>query len=54
MDFAIGLVNSVLNLPSGQVKIFWRNGGGGIKTLKKCNQCWLSKNFGGLVKRLLG
>ena len=24
VDFAIGQVNSVLNLPDGQVKIFWR------------------------------
>ena len=24
MDFAIRLVNSVLNLPDGQAKIFWR------------------------------
>ena len=24
VDFAIGLVNSVLNLPDMQVKIFWR------------------------------
>ena len=24
VDFAIGLVNSVLNLPDGQAKIFWR------------------------------
>ena len=23
VDFAIGLVNSVLNLPEGQVKFFW-------------------------------
>ena len=54
MDFAIGLVNSVLNFPKGQVKSFWGEGGGGVKLLKKCNQCCLSKNFGGLVKRLLG
>ena len=25
VDFTIGLVNSVLNLPDGQVKIFWRS-----------------------------
>ena len=24
MDFAIGPVNSLLNLPEGQMKIFWR------------------------------
>ena len=53
MDFAIGVVNSVLNLPKGQVKSFWGKGGGGwwggVKLLKKCNQCCLSKNCGGLA-----
>ena len=29
VDFALGLVNSVLNLPKGQVKSFWEKGGGG-------------------------
>ena len=33
VDFAVGLVNSVLNLPDGQV-IFW----GEFKLQKKCNQ----------------
>ena len=28
MDFAIGVVNSVLNLPKGQVKSFLGKGGG--------------------------
>ena len=27
MDFALGVVNSVLNLPKGQVKRFWGKGG---------------------------
>ena len=38
MDFAIGLVNSVLDLPRGQVKSF-----GEFKIQKSCNQC----SFGG-------
>ena len=29
VDFALGVVNSVLNLPKGQVKSFWGKGGGG-------------------------
>ena len=29
VDFAIGLVNSVLNLPGGQVNFFFGGGGGG-------------------------
>ena len=33
VDFAIGLVNCVINLPDGQVKFF-----GGIQ-IKNCNQC---------------
>ena len=52
VDFALGLVNSVLNLPKGQVKSFWEKGGGGgggVKLLKKSNQCGLSKNCGGLA-----
>ena len=52
VDFAIGVVNSVLNLPKGQVNSFWGKGGGGgggVKLLKKCNQCCLSKNCGGLA-----
>ena len=42
--FAVGLVNSVLNLPDGQV-ILW----GGIQTQKNCNQS-CSSNFFGLVE----
>ena len=29
VNFAIGLVNSVLNLPGGQVNFLWGGGGGG-------------------------
>ena len=49
VDFALGVVNSVLNLPKGQVKSFGGKGGGGVKLLKKCDQCCLSKNCGGLA-----
>ena len=36
VDFAIGLVNSVQNLPEGQVKFL-----GEFKSQKSCNQsCW--------------
>ena len=38
MDFAIRLVNPVLNLPDGQVKFF-----GKFKLHKNCNQCCSSK-----------
>ena len=34
VDFAIGLVNSVLNLPEGQVEVV-----GEFKLQKNCNQC---------------
>ena len=39
VDFAIGLVICVLNLPAGQVKYF-----GKFKLQKNCNQC-CSLNF---------
>ena len=39
VDFAIRLVNCVLNLPGGQVKLF-----GKFKLQKNCNQC-CSLNF---------
>ena len=42
VDFAIGLVNPVLNLPKGQVK-FW----GKFKLQKNCNQYCSSKKFFG-------
>ena len=43
VDFAIGLVNSVINLPDGQVKFFLRNSN--YRTIVKsiCS----SKRFGG-------
>ena len=44
VDFAIGLVNSVLNLPDGQV-IFFGRGGGEFKLQKKCNQSCSSNLF---------
>ena len=40
VDFAIGLVNSVLNLPNGQVRYF-----GEFKLQKNCNQSSSSKIF---------
>ena len=45
VDFAIGLVNLVLNLPKGQVKFY-----GKFKLQKNCNQCCSSKNFWGYLK----
>ena len=39
VDFAIGLLNSVLNLPDGQVKFF----GGEFKLQKNCNLLIASK-----------
>ena len=45
VDFAIGLVNSVLNLPNGQVRYF-----GEFKLQKNCNQSSSSKNFFGQVE----
>ena len=45
MDFAIGLVNSVPDLPKGQVKFF-----GESKIQKSCNQCssdFLGEGAGG-------
>ena len=45
VDFAIGLVNPLLNLPEGQVKFF-----GKFKLQKNYNQCCSSKKFGGHLK----
>ena len=42
VNFATGLVNSVLNLPEGQVKFFEI-----FKLLKNSNQCCQSKILGG-------
>ena len=39
VDFAIGLVNSVLNSPDGQVNFLWGGGGGRFTLQKNCNQC---------------
>ena len=50
VDFAIGLVISILNLPDGKMN-FW--GRGGFKLQKNCNQC-SSKFFFGLVEMTLG
>ena len=47
VDFAIGLVNSFLNLPNGQVKFF---GEIKVKLQKNCNQSCSSKKFLSLVK----
>ena len=48
VDFAIGLVNSVLHLPNRQVKYF-----GEFKLLKNCNQSCSSKNIFGQDKMTL-
>jgi len=45
VDFAIGLVNPVLNLPEGQVKFL-----GKFKLQKNCNKCCSSKIFWGYLK----
>ena len=45
VDFAVGLVNPVVNLPEGQVKFF-----GKFKLQKNCNQCCSSKIFLGYLK----
>ena len=42
VDFAIGLLNFVLNLPNRQVKFFEK-----FKLQKNCKQSCLSKSFGG-------
>ena len=50
VDFAIGRVNSVINLPDGQVKIFEK-----IKLQNNyCGINLLIKTFGGLVKMMFG
>ena len=49
VDFAIGLVNSVINLPDEQVKFFEK-----IKLQKNCGISLLIKTFGGLVKMMFG
>ena len=49
MDFAVRLVNSVLNLPEGQVRFF-----GEFKLQKSYNQSCSSKFFFGQVEMTFG
>ena len=49
MDFAIGLVNSVINLRDGQVKFFEE-----FKLMKNCEINLLIKTFLGLVEMMFG
>ena len=49
MDFAIGLVNSVFNLPDGQVKFFKE-----LKLQKNCEINLFIKSFLGLVEMMFG
>ena len=49
LDFAIGLVNSVINLPDGQVKFFEE-----FKLQKNCEIHLLIKTFLGLVEMMFG
>ena len=49
VDFAIGLVNSVLNLPDGQVKFFEE-----FKLQKNCEINLLIKTSMGLVEMIFG
>ena len=42
VDFAIGLLNSALNLPEGQLKVVEK-----FTLQKNCNQCCISKIFWG-------
>ena len=49
VDFAIGLVNSVINLPDGQVNFFEE-----FKLQKNCELSLLIKTFLGLVEMTFG
>ena len=49
VDFAIGLVNSVINLPYGQVEFFEE-----FKLQKNCEINLLIKTFWGLVEMMFG
>ena len=49
VDFAIGLVNSVINLPDGQVKFVEE-----FKLQKNCEINLLIKTFLGLVEMMFG
>ena len=58
MDFVIGLVNAVLNLPDGLLKVFFGGGGGGgrggIQMQKNRNQSCSSKIFFRLFETTFG
>ena len=56
MDFVIGLVNTVLNLPDGLLNVFFLGGGGGggIQMQKNGNQSWSSKIFLRLFEMTFG
>jgi len=60
VDFVVGLVNSVLNLPDRLMKFLWvgrgrwGGGGGGIQIQKNRNQSWSSKIFLGPVEITFG
>ena len=49
VDFAIRLVNSVINLPDGQVSVFEE-----FKLQKNCEISFLIKTFFGLVEMIFG
>ena len=49
VGFAIGLVNSVINLPDGQVKFFEES-----KLQRNCEIILLIKTFLGLVEMMFG
>ena len=49
MDFAIGLLNSVINLPDGQVKFLKE-----FKLQRNCEINLLIKTFLGLVEMMFG
>ena len=49
VDFVVGLVNSVLNLPDVQVRFF-----GKLKLQKNCNQSCSAKNFFWQVEMVFG
>ena len=49
VDFAMGLVNSVFNLPNGQVNFFEK-----FKLQKNCEINLLIKTFWGLVEMIFG
>lgn len=54
VDFVIGLVNAVLNLPDGLLKVFFLGGEGGIQMQKNRNQSCSSKIFFRLFEMTFG